>query len=267
MADFGSISSYTPAPTIAQNLESMVQPEPKLDHTFSPAYDLISELQHEGKTYTYRVHKGALVVASRVWRRTLDPENGFAPLEQIEVDISKTNRTAVHPSLKTIPIVRIEDVTPDSLEILFNILHHRPKKVPKTTSFVNLRSIAILADRYELKDALEPSVEMWVSDLMDPDNDHDPVANGCEDWLFIAKTFPQVAGCRDVFPTVIAKFIYRSWLAEPVDGIWTFQNFSQDGLDVEVSQVDTTFIPQVFIGKDDSGCHLIRNRSTDIEFI
>ncbi|KAF3924387.1 hypothetical protein AA313_de0204082 [Arthrobotrys entomopaga] len=144
-------------------------------HTFCPIADLAVELvdETESKQHLFLVSSAALRVASSVWRKTLDPDTEFAPLTTVEVDGKQYRKTTVH------------DTTVEILQILFDIFHYRTTKTPRKIDFLTLWRIALLADEFDISNALSPWPHFWIESCLEdcPDS---------EKWLFIGTIFPDV---------------------------------------------------------------------------
>lgn len=59
--------------------------------------------------------------------------------------------------------IPLPDDNPDAFRILMEIVHHRNRQVPKSVSLGVLTQLAILIDKYQMLEAAEPFVDLWVA--------------------------------------------------------------------------------------------------------
>ncbi|KAF3253260.1 hypothetical protein TWF217_007518 [Orbilia oligospora] len=162
-------------------------------HSFSPLADLVVELTDGPNKRLFLVSSEILRVVSPVWRKALDPESKFAPLEKITVDGTEYRKTT------------LDEIDSISLTDVFNILHHRAGPTPRSITFKSLRDIAVLADQYDFEDALAPWPQLWIENLTkDSAKQLEP---GYEDWLFIATVFVTVPACEKIILNVSKQLI------------------------------------------------------------
>jgi hypothetical protein len=95
------------------------------------------------------VSSHALRLSSSVFRRMLDNNN---MKEAIELD---------DKGHVTIPL---PDDDAQAMTVICNIIHHRNSLVPTKIDVDFLHDIAVLADKYFMKEALKPTVTTWVRD-------------------------------------------------------------------------------------------------------
>ncbi|EPS38519.1 hypothetical protein H072_7728 [Dactylellina haptotyla CBS 200.50] len=163
-------------------------------HTVSPVSDLVillpvsrsdtttapPTLKH--LTHRYLVSSQILRVVSPVWRRHLDPDS---PFQKIGTELVAGRQHIV---------MALEDDDPDTLLALLNVLHFSTENIPTASvDFAQLRSFAVLCDKYDCVHVLNPYskswLDRWASGVQEP---------GYEDWLFIAKVFKDERGVRDL---------------------------------------------------------------------
>ncbi|KAK6495523.1 hypothetical protein TWF481_002572 [Arthrobotrys musiformis] len=141
-------------------------------HSISDNSEATSETLSTEKVY---VSAAALRNASPVWRRMLNPENGFQSLPTEEFGNTE------------LPVLSLEDDDADSMLILLRIsMHYRNRAIPKSLSYEQLLEIAILCDKYDCGDLVHPWPSFWIKELMQNGNQLKP---GYEGWLRIGHTF------------------------------------------------------------------------------
>lgn len=159
-------------------------PSTPITYPISPVSDLIIHLPATTTTangnttvitHRYLVSSQILRVVSPVWRRHLDPTSPFRSLTTTLETISDRPHT----------LMTLYDDDPDTLLSVLNILHFSTSNIPITSiNFGQLRSFAVLCDKYDCIHVLNPYSKVWLDEWA-------PVAcePGYEDWLFIAKVF------------------------------------------------------------------------------
>ncbi|KAK6523685.1 hypothetical protein TWF281_001660 [Arthrobotrys megalospora] len=197
-------------------------------HSFSPVADLVVELTVDSTEYFFLVSSAILRVVSPVWRKALDPNSGFAPLQRITVDGAEYPKTTV------------EGIDKASLTIVFDILHHQVGLTPRSVPFKSLRDIAVLADQYNFASALSPWSQFWIEALAGDTADLVKLT-GYEEWLFIATVFIEVARCRDIIEAVSKQLILDLIISPPEDPnektnprYWRWSDLSQVELNIEL---------------------------------
>ncbi|KAK6334635.1 hypothetical protein TWF718_010089 [Orbilia javanica] len=156
-------------------MDTATAPFTPITHPISPVSDLIIHLSTPAVSHRYLVSSQILRVVSPVWRRHLDPDSPFQSLSTCVETISGRAHT----------IMTLYDDDPDTLLLVLNILHFSTSSVPTTTiGFGQLRSFAVLCDKYDCIHVLNSYSKVWLDVWA-------PVAlePGYEDWLFIAKVF------------------------------------------------------------------------------
>ncbi|EGX52995.1 hypothetical protein AOL_s00007g331 [Orbilia oligospora ATCC 24927] len=170
-------------------------------HSFSSLADLVVELTDGSDEHLFLVSSEILRVVSPVWRKALDPESKFAPLEKITVDGTEYRKTT------------LDEIDSTSLTHVFNILHHRAGPTPRSITFKSLRDIAVLADQYDFADALAPWPQFWIEDLAkDSAKQLEP---GYEDWLLIATIFATVPVCETIILNISKQLICDLVISPP----------------------------------------------------
>ncbi|KAF3143763.1 hypothetical protein TWF703_010169 [Orbilia oligospora] len=165
-------------------------------YSYTPIADLLVDLTDtKQQQHSFLVSSAALRTASPVWRKLLDPDSKFAPLETVSVDGHDYRR------------ITVEGVEPESLQILLGILHYSTGNIPKewkpgpvaTTSaflkfnFSVLRDLALLLDQYDCVAVTSYFAKGWIDsgkgEELGPLWDPEYVRVGFEDWIFIASVF------------------------------------------------------------------------------
>lgn len=152
---------------------------------FTPYYDILIEVHHNaGGTYqttTLRGYSGALISASSVWRRILDPNTRFAhPKEQID-DMSG----------RSLPLITIDELSGIKGAIyLFDIIHHRGDRIPFKINFKEFADIALIADQFDCAGAVQIYANEWTWGL--PRRTHRPRVDYL-DWILITNVFRNIA--------------------------------------------------------------------------
>ncbi|EGX52996.1 hypothetical protein AOL_s00007g332 [Orbilia oligospora ATCC 24927] len=186
-------------------------------YSYTPIADLLVGLTDtKQQQHSFLVSSAALRMASPVWRKLLDPDSRFAPLQTVSVDGHDYRR------------ITVEGVEPESLQILLGILHYSTGNIPKgrepgpvaTTgsaflkfNFSVLRDLALLLDQYDCVAVTSYFAEGWIdsgkggelSSLWGPDY----VRVGFEDWIFIASVFGRLerVACDNIIQLVSKELI------------------------------------------------------------
>ncbi|KAF3922297.1 hypothetical protein ABW20_dc0107716 [Dactylellina cionopaga] len=136
---------------------------------------------------TAYVSAAALRNASPIWRRMLDPENGFRQLPTEKF------------GNKELPILSLTDDDPGSVLILLKIMHYRSKTVPKTLTYEQLLDMAITCDKYDCVDVVCAWSDFWIESLL---QGVEVAEVGNEGWLRIGYTFRDNEGMNRVLEEV-----------------------------------------------------------------
>ncbi|KAF3934074.1 hypothetical protein ABW19_dt0205864 [Dactylella cylindrospora] len=143
-------------------------------YAISPISDLLVILNNDRQQYHYLVNSQALRLVSTVWRTSLDPRSPFR--ERVRETREVDGRQHI--------VMELEDDDPEALLAVLNAMHWVKKKVPTSVDFNQLRSFAVLCDKYDCVDVLgewtQKWLDQWVGVALEP---------GYEDWLCIAKIF------------------------------------------------------------------------------
>lgn len=58
--------------------------------------------------------------------------------------------------------IPLPDDNPDALKVILNIIHFRTRQVPKTVTLNMSTHLSILVDKYQVLEAVETYINMWV---------------------------------------------------------------------------------------------------------
>ncbi|KAF3203271.1 hypothetical protein TWF192_008502 [Orbilia oligospora] len=171
--------------------------------SFSPIADFVVELVAAPDHHLFLVSSEILRVVSPVWRKELDPNSKFAPLEKVAVGGTEYRK-------KT-----FSGISSHSLTNVFNIFHNQASSTPRSISFSSLRDIAILADQYDFAKALAPWPQFWIESLIANVPWYVDPGHGYEDWLFIATVFKDVPTCKQVIVDFSKQLIFDLIVCPP----------------------------------------------------
>ncbi|KAH6971902.1 hypothetical protein EDB80DRAFT_596492 [Ilyonectria destructans] len=109
---------------------------------------LMTPVQEEEKEIQLRVSSQPLRIVSKYFERMM---------------CGDWNETHSEPGFKY--TVKATDWDQEALIILMKIIHHQTRSVPRTITLEILAKLAVLVDYYDCREAVEPWVETWVSNL------------------------------------------------------------------------------------------------------
>lgn len=121
---------------------------------------------------TFKVSRTALCRHSSVFRVMLDKNSKF--WEASDDAIGEDQLRNIH--------LREDDF--DTMEIVMRVIYQHNDKVPKEVSFAQLEGIAVVCDKYELRECLVPWSLVWFQPYLDFIERLD-----FERWLFISIAF------------------------------------------------------------------------------
>ncbi|KAK6513896.1 hypothetical protein TWF506_008327 [Arthrobotrys conoides] len=186
-------------------------------YSYTPIADLLVDLiDTKQQQHSFLVSSAALRVASPVWRKMLDPDTKFAPLETVSVNGKEYIK------------ITIEGVEVESLQTILGILHYSTENIfPRWMSrsvgmtpeflrfdFSVIRGIALLLDQYDCVAVISHFAEGWFGTGKGKKEwpwDPDYVGVGFEDWIFIASVFSRLerecGGCSRAIQLVSRELI------------------------------------------------------------
>lgn len=100
-----------------------------------------------------------------------------------------------------ITVITLKGDNPDALRVVFRILHGKHRLVKREMGVSEVFEVAVLADKYQLEEALLIWVELWASKLEKP-LDEFP---GCLEWMFVCWLFQLKEPLREGLERLLAK--------------------------------------------------------------
>ena len=152
----------------------------------SPVGDLKVLVNYGDQQNLFVVSSQAMGLASPVWQKMLDRNNGFKEGSRETGEIS------------------LPEADPETLLILFRIAHLQFQHVPQTISFRKLVDICTLCDEYDAITLSHPWLSRWKAHLSSFIGE-----DGYEEWLYIAL----ICGDTDVFCQLARKMVRESALS------------------------------------------------------
>lgn len=205
--------------------------------TFSKAADMVVDVHSpkSKKVESLYVYSAALKNVSPVWRKALDNENGFAPLEsRMEAD-SQTRQ-----------VLNLHDVSLAAAVIFFNIIHFNVDALPEEIAYVGLlKDITTISDEFDCRNAVKTWVKTWAKKLIENPNGPldfwNPIPHVA--WLLIASKFPELTFVHDIAKDTIWKLILRMTHVENHIIKWC------DVAEPWLNTYCTHDIPEMFLGE------------------
>ncbi|RPB26216.1 hypothetical protein L211DRAFT_781865, partial [Terfezia boudieri ATCC MYA-4762] len=147
---------------------------------FDPDGDVFLVIPSEGTAHTVRfqVNSHSLCLASSVFHAMFGANATFKEGNALR------NRDAGSPPIE----IKLGDDDPKALAILLRIIHLQFNWVPKTLKYDQLYKVAIVCDKYDMREILGPWLYQWI-----------PVGTRLggeipgDQWLFIAYVFGRQA--------------------------------------------------------------------------
>jgi len=130
---------------------------------------------------TFRVNSNILCIASPVFRAMLGVKSRFKERTALSA------RTSTSEPLE----ISLPDDDPKALGVILRVIHLQYDWVPPSLDENQLYTIAIICDKYDMRQSLEVWLAKWISPLVDPPAN--PVSG--DKWLFIAYAFAR----KDLF--------------------------------------------------------------------
>ena len=154
--------------------------------------DVILVISSEAqRTARFQVNSHCLCLASSVFRAMLGVNAHFTEGNALR------NRDARSPPVD----VTLGDDDPKALALLLRVVHHQYAWIPKTLSDDHLYEIAIVCDKYDMRQILEPWLDQWI-----PVDTQVGGKIAGDQWLFIAYVF----GRQDLFTGLSKDLILTS---------------------------------------------------------
>jgi len=141
--------------------------------------DVLLTLLSSAKIAKFRVNSNILCLASPVFRAMLGPKSQFRERAAL------TGRTSASEPLE----ISLSDDDPEALGVIMRIIHLQYDWVPPSLNEDQLYKVAVICDKYSMRQSLEVWLTKWVSPLVTPPAK--PVSG--DRWLFIAYAFGKKA--------------------------------------------------------------------------
>lgn len=151
--------------TSKQKIEKITQ-EGDLHIKLSPGHAVT-------RSFQFLVDSHVLYIASPVFKAMFGPGSSFRERKELESGIGGAT---------ALPVIELHDDDAEALRTVFNILHNKHSRVPRSVTYHQFLEIAILADKYELREPIQIWAEIWsepylmAEDMMKPED---------SEWLFI----------------------------------------------------------------------------------
>ena len=120
--------------------------------------DILLLLSSSEGSARFQVSSSALCLASPVFRAMLGAKSKFKESKDLQ------EKKCGEPPLE----ITLGDDDPKALAIILRIIHHQPSYVPESLSEQNLWQIAILLDKYDLREATKFWIDLWVKPYLNP---------------------------------------------------------------------------------------------------
>lgn len=170
------------------------------DHVeIDPTGDLILQINSESTQHTLRVSSKALCLASPVFRTMLGSPRFL-------------EGRAIQSASADSPFqLQLHDDDYESLLMIINTVHLRPRKIPPTLSVEAFYQLAVVCDKYDVAEIFLPWVMIWAADLGKAPREH----LACPRWLVISWVFR----LSKIFEAVTKEMIYDASLSvDPITG-------------------------------------------------
>ncbi|RPB26217.1 hypothetical protein L211DRAFT_804956 [Terfezia boudieri ATCC MYA-4762] len=180
----------------------MASPEPPLiasplipDRVASMDFDLEGDvlltLPSTSGIARFRVNSNILCIASPVFRAMLGAKSQFRERAALSA------RTSTSEPLE----LSLADDDPNALTVILRIIHLQYDWVPPSLNADQLYTIAVICDKYDMRQSLEVWLVNWISPLVEPSAS--PVSG--DNWLFIAYAL----GRKDLFRRLTKELILQ----------------------------------------------------------
>lgn len=204
---------------------------------------LVEKLLPKDRIVTFQVSSAVLISASPFWSDLLlksgraQSLNTRQNLHQQELLIKNRahHHTDIHPDLK---VIRLEhsDTSRKAVPLcarcvgmLLDILHHRGGNINKCLRYPALLNMAILADRWHCRAA----IEIYIENLMALEVDYrpetmDPMFKKSSEWIFMATVFRGIGGSsKPAIRGLKGMVLYSRFDQERNDDFWYLHSEKQ----------------------------------------
>lgn len=162
----------------------------------------IADLVVRCATTNFLVSAETLRLASPVWMKVLDPDSKFKALGTEDIE---------GVTLRILPTDDEDD--PDTLRLIFNILHYCFMEIPEHLQYDQLEHLAVLCDKWDCKHAVRPWVRKWIRELIEGRVPNIKMMATQGNWFFIGKTFSYVPETQTLVVSMcldVIKHLYAS---------------------------------------------------------
>ena len=185
---------------------------------------LLMLFSDEGRAQ-FQVSSSALCLASPVFRAMLGAKGKFKESKDLQ------EKKGCEPPLE----ITLSDDDPKALAIILRIIHHQHEHVPESLAEENLWQIAILVDKYDLREATMIWINLWVKPYLNSDIAPSSYFTG-DRGIFLAYVFSN----EDLFQS-ISKDIILTWVCTPdIPQLHPGDSTTADSFQ---------FVPQLIVGK------------------
>ena len=155
-----------------------------------------------GGSARFQVSSSALCLASPVFRAMLGAKGKFKESKSLQ------KRKSGDPPVE----ITLKDDNPDALAVILRIIHYQHDSVPESLSEENLWQIAMLIDKYDLRVATKPWINLWTQPYLSFAGL--PLASSSyftgDRGIFLAYVFG-----KDILFKNISKSIILTWMSIP----------------------------------------------------
>ena len=127
---------------------------PKLANVQFDADGDVLLLLHDnlGGVARFQVSSSALCLASPVFRAMLGANGSFKESKSLQ------ERKGSEPPIE----ITLGGDNPQAMAVILRIIHHQHDYVPESLSEINLWQIAVLVDKYDLREAIKLWINLWI---------------------------------------------------------------------------------------------------------
>ena len=173
ICELGMTSSSLPSVSLPRKYNRVASIE------FDLEGDVLLTLLSSAGIAKFRVNSNILCLASPVFRAMLGPTSQFKERAAL------TGRTSASEPLE----IPLSDDDPEALGVIMRIIHLQYGWVPSSLNADQLYKVAVICDKYDMRQSLEVWLTKWVSPLVTPPAK--PVSG--DRWMFIAYAFGERA--------------------------------------------------------------------------
>lgn len=166
---------------------------------FDPEGDVTFVLPCNEGTARFQINSSIVCLQSPVFRAMLGKHSRFKEARDL------ASRDAIGPPLE----ISIADDNPEALVVILRILHLQHDSVPVSLSEARLYQVAILCDKYDMRQALRTYLDKWLIPYVETGE----VPEQIDKWLFMAYAF----ALPTIFTSCSKKLIMDTCNGEPDD--------------------------------------------------